>query len=62
MCNLSEDVWEKGVAEGKIRQRVYLVEKLISKGMTFDEAADLLDIDPDNAAEIKKRLDSSGNA
>lgn len=62
MCDLSEDIWEKGIAEGKIRKRVYVFEKLMSKGMTFDEVADLLDITPDNAAEIKKRLNSSGNA
>lgn len=70
MCNLSEGIWEKGIAagmakgviEGKLYQLVYDIEKLMSKGMTFDEVADLLDIAPDNAAEIKKRLSSSGNA
>lgn len=66
MCNLSEGIWEKaiaaGMAKGKLNRLVHDIEKLMSKGMTFDETADLLDIDPDNAVEIKKRLNSSGNA
>lgn len=70
MCNLSEGIWEKGIAagmakgviEGKLNQLVHDIEKLMSKGMKFDEVVNLLDITPDNAAEIKKRLSSSGNA
>ena len=60
MCNLSEGVWEKGiaagVAKGKLNQLVHVFEKLMSKGMKFDEVVNLLDITPDNAAEIKEKL------
>lgn len=64
MCNLSEGVWEKGIAagmakgviEGKLNQLVHIFETLMSKGMKFDEVVNLLDITPDNAAEIKEKL------
>lgn len=61
MCNLSEGVWEKaeakglakGRAEGKISQLTSVVEKMMSKGMNFDEIINFLDITPDNASEVK---------
>lgn len=56
MCNLSEGVWEKG----KTDQLIHDIEKLISKGMTFDEVVNLLDITPDNAAKIKEKLNKKG--
>lgn len=56
MCNLSEGVWEKGVAKGKISQLMFDVDKLMSKGMKFDEIVNLLDITPDDAAKIKEKL------
>lgn len=64
MCNLSEGVWEKGVAEGmakgvakgEINQLIRDVDKLISKGMKFDEVVNLLDIASGTAAEIRKNL------
>ena len=70
MCNLSEGVWEKGIAagmakgviEGKLNQLVHIFETLMSKGMKFDEVVNLLDITLDNVTEIKKRLNISGNA
>lgn len=52
MCNLSEGVWEKG----KTDQLIHDIEKLISKGMTFDEVVNLLDITSDNATKIKDKL------
>ncbi|MCM1380752.1 MAG: hypothetical protein NC192_02355, partial [Muribaculaceae bacterium] len=61
MCNLSEGVWEKaeakGVAKGKISQLMFDVEMLMSNGIKFDEAVRLLKITPNNATEIKKKLE-----
>lgn len=74
MCNLSEGVWEKGVAEGmakgmakgiangvakgEFNQLVNVVDKLMTKGMKFDEIVNMLDIDPSTAAEIRKTIDN----
>lgn len=66
MCNLSEGVWEKGVAEGmakgmakgEINQLMRVVYKLMSKGMKFEEVENLLDITPENASEIKEKLNN----
>ena len=62
MCNLSEGVWEKGVAEGmakgEINQLMRVVEKLMSKGMKFEEVENLLNITPENASEIKEKLNN----
>lgn len=62
MCNLSEGVWEKGVAEGMVKgefnQLVNIIDKLTSKGMKFDEVVNMLDIASDTAAEIRKKFNS----
>lgn len=66
MCNLSEGVWEKGVAEGMAKgmakgesnQLLRVVDKLMSKGMKFDEVVDLLDITSGTAAEIRKKFNN----
>ncbi|MCM1328132.1 MAG: hypothetical protein NC253_01710 [Ruminococcus sp.] len=56
MCNLSEGVWEKAEAKGKISQLIFDVEMLMSNGIKFDEAVRLLKITPNNADEIKEML------
>ena len=54
MCNLSEGVWEKAEAN----QLVRIIDKMISKGMKFDEVVNLLDITPDKVSEIKEKLNN----
>ncbi|MCM1329436.1 MAG: hypothetical protein NC253_08360 [Ruminococcus sp.] len=60
MCNLSEGVWEKGVAKGVAKGEnnmlTRIIANLMSKGMNFDEALNFLDIIPDNADEIKEMI------
>lgn len=70
MCNLSEGVWEKGmaagvakgVAKGEFNQLMRDVVKLMSKGMKFDEIVDLLDISSGTADEIREKLNNKNDA
>lgn len=62
MCNLSEGVWEKGVVKGEFNQLVNIANKLMSKGMKFDEVVNMLDISSGTADEIKKKLNNENGA
>ena len=49
MCNLSQGIYDdgvaKGVAEGKIVNAIKVVENLLAKGFSLDEALSIADID-----------------
>ncbi|MGN0633952.1 MAG: hypothetical protein ACI4JW_08795, partial [Oscillospiraceae bacterium] len=48
MCNLSQGIYDdgvaKGVAEGEITKAVKVVENLLAKGFSLDEALSIADI------------------
>ena len=64
MCNLSEGIWEKGVAagmakaiaEGEVNNYTWIFDKLMSKGFEFDEVVDLLDVSPETADKVRGNL------
>lgn len=52
MCNLSEVVLERGIEQGQ-RQ---LIEKMLKKGKTAEEIADLCDISVEIVKEIEESI------
>ena len=52
MCNLSEVVLERGIEQGH-RQ---LIEKMLKKGKTAEEIADLCDISVEIVKEIEESI------
>ena len=45
MCNLSQGIYDDGVAEGEITKAIKVVENLLAKGFSLDEALSIADID-----------------
>ena len=62
MCNLSEGVWEKGVAKGEINQLMRDVGNLMSNGMKFEEIVKVLKISSGTADEIREKLNNKNDA
>ena len=55
MCNLSEVVLERGIEKGIEQGQRQLIEKMLKKGKTAEEIADLCDI----SVEIVKETEES---
>lgn len=56
MCNLSEVVLERGIEEGIEQGQRQLIEKMLKKGKTAEEIADLCDISVEIVKEIEESI------
>ena len=56
MCNLSEVVLERGIEEGIEQGQIQLIEKMLKKGKTAEEIADLCDISVEIVKEIEESI------
>lgn len=56
MCNLSEVVLERGIEEGIEQGQRQLIEKMLKKGKTAEEIADLCDISVEIVKEIEENI------
>ena len=56
MCNLSEVVLERGIEKGIEQGQRQLIEKMLKKGKTAEEIADLCDISVEIVKEIEKSI------
>ena len=53
MCNLSERIEERGIAKGIEQGRIIVIQKLLSKGISCEEIANLLDMEVKNIVDIQ---------
>ena len=53
MCNLSERIEERGIAKGIEQGRIIVIQKLLSKGISCEEVAELLDMEVQNIVNIQ---------